>query len=40
VVNAAGDEALAVVQISALEKGLRAESGGAPLEVLPLPYAA
>jgi len=41
VVNAAGDEALAVTQISTLEKGvLRAEPGGAPLEVLPLPYAA
>ena len=42
VVNAAGDEALAVVQLSSLEKGaaLRAESNGAPLEVLPLPYAA
>lgn len=42
VVNAAGDEALAVVQVSTLEQGvaLRAESHGAPLEVLPLPYAA
>ena len=42
VVNAAGDEALAVTQVSALEKGvaLRAEPGGAPLEVLALPYAA
>ena len=40
VVNAAGDEALAVVQISALDKGLRADANGAPLEVLPLPYAA
>jgi folate-binding protein YgfZ len=42
VVNAAGDEALAVVQIGALEKGaaVRAEANGAPLEVLPLPYAA
>ena len=42
VVNAAGDEALAVVQIATLEKGLvlRAESHDAPLEVLPLPYAA
>jgi tRNA-modifying protein YgfZ len=42
VVNAAGDEALAVTQISTLEKGvaLRAEPGSAPLEVLPLPYAA
>ena len=42
VVNAAGDEALAVTQISTLEKGvaLRAEAGSAALEVLPLPYAA
>ena len=42
VVNAAGGEALAVVQLSSLEKGagLRAESNGTPLEVLPLPYAA
>jgi tRNA-modifying protein YgfZ len=42
VVNAALDEALAVVQISTLEKGLamRAESHGAPLELLALPYAA
>ena len=42
VVNAAADEALAVVQISSLEKGasLRAEPNGAPLEVLPLPYTA
>lgn len=42
VVNASGDEALAVVQLSTLEKGaaLRAETNGAPLEVLPLPYAA
>jgi tRNA-modifying protein YgfZ len=42
VVNAAGDEALAVVQIGALEKGaaVRVEANGAPLEVLPLPYAA
>ena len=42
VVNAAGDEALAVVQTSTLEKGLalRVESHDAPLEVLPLPYAA
>lgn len=42
VVNAAGDEALAVVQTSTLEKGaaLRAGSHEAPLEVLPLPYAA
>jgi folate-binding protein YgfZ len=42
VVNAARDEALAVVQTSTLEKGLalRAEAHDAPLEVLPLPYAA
>ena len=42
VVNFAGDEALAVVQTSTLEKGaaLRAEPHAAPLEVLPLPYAA
>ena len=42
VVNAASDEALAVVQLSTLEKGLalRAEPHGAPLEVLSLPYAA
>ena len=42
VVNAAGDEALAVVQTSTLENGvaLRAESHEAPLEVLPLPYPA
>jgi len=42
VVNAAGDEALAVVQVSTVENGtaLRADPGGAPLEVLPLPYAA
>ena len=42
VVNAAGDEALAVVQTSTLEKGtpLRIEPHDAPLEVLPLPYAA
>ena len=42
VVNAAGGEALAVVQLSSLEGGaaLRAASTGAPLEVLPLPYAA
>ena len=41
VVNSAGEEALAVVQTSTLEKGaaLRAESQDAPLEVLPLPYA-
>jgi len=42
VVNAAGDEALAVVQVSTLENGVavRAEAKGAPLEALPLPYAA
>jgi hypothetical protein len=42
VVNAAGGEALAVVQVSTLEKGaaVRAQANGAPLEVLPLPYAA
>ena len=42
VVNSAGDEALAVVQTSTLEKGaaLRAGPHDAPLEVLPLPYAA
>lgn len=42
VINAAASEALAVVQIATLEKGLavRAEANGAPLEVLPLPYAA
>jgi len=40
VVNAAGDEALAVLQISTLENGsaVRAEAGGAALEVLPLSY--
>ncbi len=39
VVNAAGDEALAVLQIATLESGaaVRAEAGGAALEVLPLP---
>jgi tRNA-modifying protein YgfZ len=42
VVNAAGGEALAVVQISTLDNGVavRAEANGAPLEVLPLPYPA
>ena len=42
VVNAAAGEALAVVQISTLDKGaaMRADANGAPLEVLPLPYAA
>ena len=40
VVNATAGEALAVVPISTLEKGLavRAHPGAAPLEVLPLPY--
>jgi hypothetical protein len=40
VVNAAGGEALAVLQIATLESGaaIRAEAGGAALEVLPLPY--
>jgi len=40
VVNAAGGEALAVLQISTLESGaaIRAAAGGAALEVLPLPY--
>lgn len=39
VVNAAGGEALAVLQISTVESGsaVRAEAGGATLEVLPLP---
>ena len=42
VVNAAGDEALAVVQTSTIESGsaIRAQPGGAPLERLPLPFAA
>lgn len=42
VVSAAQGEALAVVQIATLESGaaLRAEPGGAALDVLPLPYAA
>lgn len=42
VVNAAGGEALAVLQIATLESraAVRAEAGGAALEVLPLPYAA
>lgn len=41
VVNAAGDEALAVVQTSTLESRapIRAQPGAAPLEILPLPYA-
>lgn len=40
VVNAAGGEALAVLQIATLESGaaIRAEPGGPALEVLPLPY--
>jgi len=42
VVNAAADEALAVVPITALENGavLRIAADAPPLEVLPLPYAA
>ena len=42
VVNAAAGEALAVLQIATLEghSAVRAEAGGAALEVLPLPYAA
>jgi hypothetical protein len=42
VVNAAAGEALAVLQIATLESHatVRAEAGGAALEVLPLPYAA
>ncbi|MGH8672700.1 MAG: YgfZ/GcvT domain-containing protein, partial [Burkholderiales bacterium] len=42
VVNAAGGEALAVVQISTLENGVavRAKSDGVALDVLPLPYPA
>lgn len=41
VVNAAEGEALAVLQIGSVEKAtpVRAEPGGQPLEVLPLPYA-
>jgi folate-binding protein YgfZ len=41
VVNAAGDESLAVLQISAVEAGtpFRAQPQAAALEVLPLPYA-
>jgi folate-binding protein YgfZ len=40
VVNAAGDEALAVLQTSALEAkaAIREQPQSAPLEVLPLPY--
>lgn len=40
VVNAAGDESLAVLQLSAVESKspIRPQPQGAPLEVLPLPY--
>ena len=40
VVNAAGDEALAVLQISAVEgkSPIRAQPQAAALEILPLPY--
>lgn len=40
VLNAAGDEALAVLQVSAAEAGsvIRAAQGGEPLQILPLPY--
>ena len=40
VVNAAGDESLAVLQISAVESKspIRAQPQGAALEVLSLPY--
>jgi folate-binding protein YgfZ len=40
VVNAAGDESLAVLQVAAVESKspIRAQPQGAPLEVLPLPY--
>jgi folate-binding protein YgfZ len=40
VLNAARDEALAVLQVSAAEGGtaIRAARGGAPLQILPLPY--
>ena len=42
VVNAVAGEALAVLQIATLERhaAVRAEAGGAAIEVLPLPYAA
>jgi folate-binding protein YgfZ len=42
VVNVAGGEALAVLQIATLESGaaVRVEAGGSALEVLPLPYVA
>ena len=41
VVNAAGDESLAVLQTSAIEAkaAIRAQPQAAPLELLPLPYA-
>ena len=41
VVNAAGDESLAVLQTSAVEAkaAIRAQPQAAPLEILPLPYA-
>jgi len=40
VVNAAGDEALGVLQTGALEAraAIRAQPGAAPFEILPLPY--
>ena len=40
VVNAAGDESLAVLQTAAVEAktAIRAQPQAAPLEVLPLPY--
>jgi folate-binding protein YgfZ len=40
VVNAAGDESLAVLQVSTVEakSPVRPQPQGAPLEVLPLPY--
>lgn len=42
VVNAAGDEALAVLQTGTLEakSAIRAQPGAAPFEILPLPYSA
>jgi hypothetical protein len=41
VVNAAGGEALAVLQLATVERGaaVRAAADGPPLELLPLPYA-
>ena len=41
VVNASGDESLAVLQVSAVEgkAAIRAQPQSAPLEILPLPYA-